>query len=63
MERMMPDSPQAMLAEVAIPKARQIDVIDNIMREFATFLADYNVQTVWFPKRPMKEKRRSPTKT
>ena len=58
----LPGKPQAMLAEFTMLKARQMDVVDKIMREFAMFMQDYNDQTVWFQKRPKQRKKRSPTK-
>ncbi len=48
------DEPKSMIAAFTIPKARQIDVIDNIMRTFALSMDDYQDQTVWFPKKPRK---------
>ena len=46
----VPDEPQAMLAEFTIPKARQRDVVDRIGYQFTLFMKDYSTQTIWFPK-------------
>jgi len=43
-----------MIAAFTIPKARQIDVIDNIMPTFSLDMDDYQDQTVWFPKKARK---------
>jgi len=43
------DDPKSMLAEFTMPKARQMDVVDKIMHEFALFMEDYSTQSVWFP--------------
>jgi hypothetical protein len=40
-----------MLAEFTMPKARQMDVVDKIMHEFALFMEDYSTQSVWFPEK------------
>ena len=48
----LPENPKAMLAEFTIPKARQMDVADKIMHQFALFMQDYSDQTIWFPKKP-----------
>ncbi len=52
------DRPKSMIAAFTIPKARQMDVVDNIMRTFALDMEDYQDQTVWFPKKPRKRKPR-----
>jgi hypothetical protein len=52
------DKPQSMVAAFTIPKARQMDVVDKIMRRFALFMEDYQDQTAWFPKKPRKRKPR-----
>ena len=54
----LPDNSKSMLAEFTIPKARQMDVVDKIMREFAMFMEDYADQTVWFPKKPKQRRSR-----
>jgi len=48
------DAPKSMIAAFTIPKARQIDVIDNIMETFSLYMDDYEDQTVWFPKKSRK---------
>jgi len=48
------DQPNSMIAAFTIAKARQVDVVDKIMREFALFMDDYQDQTVWFPKKRRK---------
>jgi hypothetical protein len=48
------DEPKSMIAAFTIPKARQIDVIDNIMPTFSLDMDDYQDQTVWFPKKARK---------
>lgn len=48
------DEPMSMVAAFTIPKARQMDVVDKIMRTFSLFMDDYGDQTVWFPKEPRK---------
>ena len=51
-----PDNPKAVLAAFTIPKAREMDVVDKIMRECAMVMEDYEDQTVWFPKKPRKKR-------
>ena len=53
-----PDKPESMLAAFTIPRAREMDVVDKIMRECAMSMEDYQDQTVWFPKKPRKRKSR-----
>ena len=53
-----PELPKSMLAGFTIPRAREMDVVDKIMRECAMFMEDYQDQTVWFPKKPRKRKPR-----
>lgn len=53
-----PDAPKSMIAAFTIPRAREMDVVDKIMRECAMFMEDYQDQTVWFPKKPRKRKPR-----
>ena len=48
------DKPKSMIAAFTIPKAREVDVVDKIMRRFALFMQDYQNQTAWFPKKPRK---------
>ena len=50
------DKPQSMVAAFTIPKARQMDVVDKIMRRFALTMEDYQDQTAWFPKKIRKRK-------
>ncbi len=50
------DEPKSMIAAFTIPKARQMDVIDKIMRTFALSMDDYQDQTAWFPKKTRKRK-------
>ena len=57
-----PDNPKSMIADFTIPKARQMDVVDKIMRRFALFMEDYQDQTIWFPKRPRKKTTESLTR-
>ena len=52
------DIPQSLLAKFTIPRAREMDVVDKIMREYAMDMEDYENQTVWFPKKPRKRKSR-----
>ena len=52
------DTPKAVLAAFTIPRAREMDVVDKIMRECAMFMEDFQDQTVWFPKKPRKRKPR-----
>jgi hypothetical protein len=55
------DRPKSVFAECTIPKARQMDVVDKIMHEFAEYMEDYNTQSVWFPHPPRKRRsRRNP---
>ena len=44
------DKPESLIAGFTITKARQMDVVDKIMRECAMCMEDYQDQTVWFPK-------------
>ncbi len=59
------DDPRAMIAGFTMTKARQMDVVDKIMNEFALFMENYNTQSVWFPhlgrKRTQKRKANTPT--
>ena len=50
-------TPKRVLAEVTIPKARQIDVVDRIAKAFWD-VDDYGTCTIWFPK-PERKKRRT----
>lgn len=50
------DEPKSMIAAFTMPKARQMDVIDEIMRTFALSMDDYQDQTAWFPKKTRKRK-------
>ena len=52
-----PESPTSMIAEFTMPKARQMDVADTIMRRFALYMDDFADQTLWFPNRPRKRKK------
>jgi len=52
------DKPKSMIASFTIPKARQSDVVDKIMRRFALFMEDYQNQTAWFPRKPRKRQSR-----
>jgi len=52
------DTPMAVLAAFTIPRAREMDVVDTIMRECAMFMEDLQDQTVWFPKKPRGRKTR-----
>jgi len=52
------DCPKAVLGAFTIPRAREMDVVDKIMRECAMFMEDFQDQTVWFPKKPRKRKPR-----
>ena len=45
-----PENNCAVVAEFTMNKARQVDVVDRIMREFAMYMHDYSTQDVWFPK-------------
>jgi hypothetical protein len=56
------DNPKSMIAEFTIPKARQMDVVDKIMRRFTLFMQDYQDHTIWFPKKPRKKTTESPTR-
>jgi|APSaa5957512622_1039677.scaffolds.fasta_scaffold52613_2 hypothetical protein len=51
-----PDKPNAMVSGFTIPRGREMDVVDKIMRECAMFMEDFQDQTVWFPKKPRKRK-------
>lgn len=51
-----PDKPKAMVAGFTIPRSREMDVVDEIMRECAMFMEDFQDQTVWFPKKLRKRK-------
>ena len=52
------ENPKSMLAEFTILRAREIDVVDRVMRKFAMFMDDFADQTVWFPKKPRKRRPR-----
>ena len=57
------DRPKSVLAEYTIPKARQMDVVNNIMHEFALYMEDYSTQSLWFPPPPRKrQSKRKPNK-
>lgn len=43
------EDPKSMLAGFTMPKARQVDLVDKIMHEFALFMENYSTQSVWFP--------------
>lgn len=48
------ERPKSVFAECTIPKARQMDVVDRIMHEFALYMEDYSTQSLWFPHPPKK---------
>jgi hypothetical protein len=50
--------PKSVYAECTIPRARQMDVVDKIMHEFAEYMEDYSTQSVWFPHPPRKRRSR-----
>lgn len=50
------EKPTSVFAEFTMPKARQMDVVDRIMHEFALYMEDYNTQSVWFPHPPRKRR-------
>jgi len=52
------DRPKSVFAECTVPKARQMDVVDKIMHEFALYMEDYSTQSVWFPHPPRKRRSR-----
>ena len=56
--------PKSVFAEFTMLRARQMDVVDRIMHEFALYMEDYDTQSVWFPQPPRKRRprRTSPTK-
>ena len=55
------DLPASVFAECTIPKARQLDVADRIMRSFYLHMEDYSSQSIWFP-HPPRKRRRKPNK-
>jgi hypothetical protein len=52
------EHPKSMVAAFTIPRAREMDAVDKIMRDCAMFMEDYQDQTVWFPKKPRKRRTR-----
>jgi hypothetical protein len=56
------EKPKSVFAEFTMPKARQMDVVDRIMHEFALYMEDYSTQSLWFPHPPRKRRsRRKPS--
>lgn len=52
-----PDDNNVAIAEFTMPKARQMDVVDRIMRRFAQNMPDYETQSVGFPKSAAEERK------
>ena len=48
---------KSLVAAFTIPKARQIDVVDRIGRQFWN-VEDYQDLTIWFPQPPRRPRRR-----
>lgn len=48
------EKPKSVFAEFTMPRARQRDIVDRTMHEFALYMEDYNTQSVWFPQPPRK---------
>ena len=45
-----PEDNKVAIAEFTMPKARQADVVDRIMRRFAQDMPDYETQSICFPR-------------
>ena len=54
----LPNNPKSMIAEFTIPRAREMDVVDQIMHKFAMFMDDYSDQCICFPKQPRQRRSR-----
>lgn len=54
-----PDKPKTIAAEFTIKKARQIDMVDVISREFK-YLYNYNTSTITFPSPQNKSRQKKP---
>ena len=52
------EKPKSVFAEFTMPRARQMDVVDRIMHEFALYMEDYSTQSLWFPHPPKKRRSR-----
>jgi hypothetical protein len=52
------EKPKSAFAEFTMSKARQMDVVDKIMHQFALYMEDYSTQSMWFPHRPRKRRSR-----
>jgi hypothetical protein len=52
------EEPKPVFAEFTMPWARQMDVVDKIMHEFALYMEDYSTQSLWFPHAPRKRRSR-----
>lgn len=50
-------NPKLILVEFTIKKAKQIDVVDKIGKEFSYFVADYSTSSISFPTSPRESKR------
>ena len=57
------EKPRSVFAEFTMPRARQMDVVDKIMHEFALYMEDYGTQSLWFPHRPRKKRSRRKSNT
>lgn len=55
-----PNAPKTVIAEFTIKKARQIDVVDQIAREFSYCLPDYDTSSISFPAPTRKSGRAKP---
>ena len=53
--------PKTIIAEFTIKKARQIDVVDDIGREFLYCLSDYNESSISFQSSQNKSRKRKPS--
>lgn len=47
-----------LVAEFTIDKARQIDVVDKIRKEFSYRVENYSQSSISFPAKPIKKKRK-----
>ena len=45
-----PQNSKIIVAEFTVKKAKQIDVVDKIGKEFSYYLEDYNDSSIYFPK-------------
>ena len=54
----LPNNPKSMLVEFTIPRAIELDVVDQIRHKFAMFMDDYSDQSIRCPKQPRQRRPR-----